>query len=193
MASSNFWTRDQTRVPCPGRWILVHFTTREGFPGGSDSDESACNEGDLGLIPGWEYTLEKGMATLSRVLARRIPWTEEPGGLQSMGSERVRHDWVTNTFTFTHFSLLILLLNFCDRSTFALHFVIVLSKIFKHRVKFMRTKVQVIWYIENKQNRSKMPASTAQLFLDEKGKNVSLPKSGENSLLLKICISKYSK
>ena len=63
-----------------------------GVTGGSDSKESACNEGDLGLIPGWEYTLEKGMATLSRVLARRIPWTEEPGGLQSMGSERVRHD-----------------------------------------------------------------------------------------------------
>ena len=57
----------------------------------------------------------------------------------------------------------------------------------------MRTKVQVVWYIENKQNRSKMPASAAQLFLDKKGKNVSLPKSGENSLLLKICIRKYSK
>jgi len=44
------------------------------------------------LIPGWEDPLEKGMATHCRVLARRIPWTEEPGGLQSMGSERVRHD-----------------------------------------------------------------------------------------------------
>ena len=57
----------------------------------------------------------------------------------------------------------------------------------------MRTKAQVVWYIENKQNRNKMPASAAQLFLDKKGKNVSLPKSGENSLLLKICIRKYSK
>ena len=60
MASSNFWTRDRTRVPCPGRWILVHFTTREGFPGGSDSDESACNEGDLGLIPGLEQSPGEG-------------------------------------------------------------------------------------------------------------------------------------
>ena len=36
--------------------------------------------------------LEKGMAVHSRILARRIPWTEEPGGVQSMGSQRVRHD-----------------------------------------------------------------------------------------------------
>ena len=41
--------------------------------------------------------LEKGMATHSSVLVWRIPWTEKPGGLQSMGSQRVRHDWVTNT------------------------------------------------------------------------------------------------
>ena len=41
---------------------------------------------------GWEDPLEKGMATRSSVLAWRIPWTEEPGRLQSMGSQRVRHD-----------------------------------------------------------------------------------------------------
>ena len=41
---------------------------------------------------GWEDPLEKGMATHSSILAWRIPWTEEPGGLQSMGSPRVRHD-----------------------------------------------------------------------------------------------------
>ena len=40
----------------------------------------------------WEDSLEKGMATHSSVLAWRIPWTEEPGRLQSMGSQRVRHD-----------------------------------------------------------------------------------------------------
>ena len=42
------------------------------------------------------------MATHSSILAWRIPWTEEPGGLQSMGSQRVGHDWVTNTHTYTH-------------------------------------------------------------------------------------------
>ena len=48
---------------------------------------------------GWGHPLEKGMATHSSILAWRIPWTEEPGGLQSMGLQRVGHDWVTNTFT----------------------------------------------------------------------------------------------
>ena len=41
---------------------------------------------------GWEDPLEEGMATHSSILAGRIPWTEEPGGLQSIGSQRVRHD-----------------------------------------------------------------------------------------------------
>ena len=41
---------------------------------------------------GQEDPLEKGMATHSIILAWRVPWTEEPGGLQSMGSQRVRHD-----------------------------------------------------------------------------------------------------
>ena len=41
---------------------------------------------------GWEDPLEKEMATLSSILAWRIPWTQEPGRLQSMGSQRVRHD-----------------------------------------------------------------------------------------------------
>ena len=47
---------------------------------------------------GWEDPLEKGMATHSSILAWRIPWTGEPGGLQSMQLQRVRHDWATNTF-----------------------------------------------------------------------------------------------
>ena len=41
---------------------------------------------------GREGSLEKGMATHSNILAWRIPWTEEPGGLQAMGSQRVGHD-----------------------------------------------------------------------------------------------------
>ena len=46
--------------------------------------------------------LEKGMATHSSILTWRIPWIEEPGGLQSVGSQRVGHDWATNTHTHTH-------------------------------------------------------------------------------------------
>ena len=70
-----------------------------GLPGGLYSKESACNEGDSGLIPGWEDPLEEGMATLSSVLAWRIPWTEEPGRLRSMGSQRVGHNWASKPST----------------------------------------------------------------------------------------------
>ena len=42
---------------------------------------------------GWQDSLEEGMATHSSVLAWRAPWTEEPGGLQSLGSQRVGHAW----------------------------------------------------------------------------------------------------
>ena len=44
-------------------------------------------------------SLERGIATHSNILAWRIPWTEEPGGLQSMGLQRVGHDWASNTFS----------------------------------------------------------------------------------------------
>ena len=50
-----------------------------------------ANAGDAG-DPDWEDPLEEGMTTHSSILALRIPWTEEPGGLQSMGSQSVRHD-----------------------------------------------------------------------------------------------------
>ena len=50
---------------------------------------------------GQEDPLEEGMATYFNILAWRIPWTEEPGGLQSMGSHRVGHTWVTNPSPFT--------------------------------------------------------------------------------------------
>ena len=67
------------------------------FPGGSESKESPCNVGDLGSIPELEDSLEKEMATHSYILAWRIPRTEEPGWLRSMGSERIGHNWVANT------------------------------------------------------------------------------------------------
>ena len=68
-----------------------------GFPGGSQV---------MNLPAMWETwvqplgreDLEKEMATRSSILAQKIPWTEEPGRLQSMGSQRVEHDWVTNTW-----------------------------------------------------------------------------------------------
>ena len=63
------------------------------FPGGSNGKESACSAGDLGSIPGLgKNPLEKGLATRSSIIAWEIPRTEEPGGLQSVGSQRVRND-----------------------------------------------------------------------------------------------------
>ena len=66
---------------------------QEGLPGASDGKESACNAGDRVWILGQEDPPEKEMATHSSILAWRIPWTEEPSGLKSVGSQRVRHDW----------------------------------------------------------------------------------------------------
>ena len=63
-----------------------------GFPGGSDGKESPAVWETWVLSLGGEDPLGEGMATHSSILAWRIPWTEEPGGLQSMGSQRVRHD-----------------------------------------------------------------------------------------------------
>ena len=57
--------------------------------------QESSNAGDLGR----EDPLEKGMAATTSILAWSISWTEEPGGLQSVGSQRVRHDRVTNFFS----------------------------------------------------------------------------------------------
>ena len=62
------------------------------FPGGSDGKASAYNVGDPGSIPGLEDLLEKEVATHSSTLAWKIRWTEKPGRLQSMGSQRAGHD-----------------------------------------------------------------------------------------------------
>ena len=61
--------------------------------------ERAHSAGDVGWIPGSGRSLEKEMATHASFLAWRVPWTEEPGGLQPMRLQRVGHDYVTNTFT----------------------------------------------------------------------------------------------
>ena len=65
------------------------------FRSGSVGKESACSAGDTGdkgAIPESGRSQQKEMATHSSIPAQRIPWTEEPGGLQAKGSQRVRHD-----------------------------------------------------------------------------------------------------
>ena len=61
-----------------------------------------ANVGDEGLISLWEDPLETKMVTHSSILAWTIPWTEEPGGLQSLGSQRVRHNWATKQQQHSH-------------------------------------------------------------------------------------------
>ena len=59
-----------------------------GFPRGSDGEESTCNEGDLRSNPGLRRCPENRMAAHSSILAWRIPWTEEPGGLHIVWHDR---------------------------------------------------------------------------------------------------------
>ena len=67
-----------------------------GFPDGSADKESACNAGDIrdsGSIPVWGRSPGRRNGNPLQYFTLRIPWTEEPGGLRSMGSPRVGHDW----------------------------------------------------------------------------------------------------
>ena len=65
-----------------------------GFPGGSEVKKLPAKLETQVWSQGQEDPLEEGMATHSSILAWEIPWREEPGELESMGSQRVRHDWV---------------------------------------------------------------------------------------------------
>ena len=76
-------------------YLLVHWCPH--FLGGSEGKEPACNAGDSGSIPGSGRSPGEGNGNplqywLLSILAWRIPWTEEPGRLQSMESQRVRHN-----------------------------------------------------------------------------------------------------
>ena len=81
----------------PDHNCLPSITIRD-FPG----KESASQAGDTDSIPGSGRSLEKEVANHSSILAWKTPWTEEPGGLQSMGSQRVRHDLATKSKTSSH-------------------------------------------------------------------------------------------
>ena len=63
-----------------------------GFIGASEGKECACNSGDPGLVPGLGRYPGQRNGYPSNILAWRIPLTEEPGGLQSMWSQRVKHN-----------------------------------------------------------------------------------------------------
>ena len=72
--------------------VKFYFAIFQDLPGGSDGKASASNAGDQVQSLGWEDLLEKEMVSHSSILAWKIPWTEKPGRLQSMGSQRDRHN-----------------------------------------------------------------------------------------------------
>ena len=85
-------TRDRTHVPCIGRWILYHWVAQmvKNLPTVWETWVQSL---------GQEGPLEKGMTIYSVFLPEETPWTEEPGRLQSMGSQRVGHDLATKPLT----------------------------------------------------------------------------------------------
>ena len=82
------------RVPTPkrvGRGPRIFFWASQVVLVVKNPSAYAGDIRDVGSIPGLEDTLDEGMVTHSSILAWRTPWTEEPGGLESMGSHRVEH------------------------------------------------------------------------------------------------------
>ena len=74
-------------------FVTAALTNSMGSAGGTMVKNLPSYARDTGSIPGWGRSLEKEMATHSSILAWRIPGTEEPSGPQSIGSQRVGHDW----------------------------------------------------------------------------------------------------
>ena len=90
------WTEDIGSEDC-NRWALCKQPGLwRGFPGDSDGKESACSAGDPGLIPGSGRSPGEGNGYSLPIFLPREFHGQEPGGLQSMGPQRLDNDWVTN-------------------------------------------------------------------------------------------------
>ena len=90
------WTEAGLVSSNPKEQALVSSSGSYGFLRWFSNKESTCNTGDLGLIPGSERSPAEGKDTHSNILAWKIPWTEEPGGLQSMGCKELdKTEWWT--------------------------------------------------------------------------------------------------
>ena len=70
---THFPSSDSSSIQCEEKVTIILILEMHGFPGGSDSKESACNEGDLGSIPGLGRSPGGGLVTHSSILTRRIP------------------------------------------------------------------------------------------------------------------------
>ena len=95
--------RDEGQVRWCAQMCVVNtkaLCTLLGFPSGSGGKESACDMGDLGSIPELGRSPGEGNGNPLQNTCLETPWTEEPGGLWSTGSQRVGHSWATFTRTF---------------------------------------------------------------------------------------------
>ena len=95
------WFAFSFMTPSPTSLLLTLMSTC-GLPGGSDGERNppAIRETWVQSLS-WENPLEEGMVTHSSILAWRIPWIEEPGRLQSMGSQGVGQDWAQHSYQST--------------------------------------------------------------------------------------------
>ena len=105
--NSSDWVKDCLR-DFPGGPVAKNLPASAGYtgltsglggsqlPGSSDGKAPTCNERDPGLIPRSGRSSGEGNVTHSSTGAWKFPWTEEPGRLQSLGSQRVKHNWATS-------------------------------------------------------------------------------------------------
>jgi len=124
----------------------------------------------------WEDPLEEGMATHSSILAWRIPWTEEPGGPQSMGSQRVGHNWSNWAYMHTHThgpASTIIILFYLDSAHFHI-LEIILKQISNILSNYLKTfqysnlkdrdfeKLDLGFYTKKNKNMNYLPSSDIQ-------------------------------
>ena len=100
------WSVRLKLAECRGGWVPLGENSIRPSPESTAISQSIINIPTtlFGILTGSKCISEKAMAPHSSTLAWKIPWTEEPGGLQSIGSRRVGHDWATSLslFTFVH-------------------------------------------------------------------------------------------
>ena len=93
------WNKGAVSMLMQNMLLTFCFTLEDSWlRGGSDGKEPACKAEDQGSTPESGRSPREGKATYPSILAWRIPWTEEPGGLQHTGPQRVRHNWATSSF-----------------------------------------------------------------------------------------------
>ena len=91
--TTNYSIRNKCCDSWENRLLFRKYSGKVGFPGGSYGKDSACNAGDLGFFLGLGIPPGGGHGNpLQYSCLENFPWTEEPGGVQSMGLQRVGHD-----------------------------------------------------------------------------------------------------